>query len=210
MYHCLTAYPLSVLHNYDKLCTKTLNMFSFDYLDGQNCINNPNISIPGDYSIAEGRHIIMLNLNFACNGRITGVAASMYAIRPSGALPVFQIWRPLSPNSNVYSKIGQVQFEAPQGQNILRIYISNVSLTGNDQIEFQAGDAIGCYQPSNSRYRAGAIDDPNFTSHFTSSSSLTTTTTTIDISSARLNYFETTIRPLISVIIGEYIYSSII
>ena len=60
--------------------------------------------------------MIMPNLNFNCNGRITGVTASMYAVRRTGTLPVFQVWHPLSPGSNVYSKISQVQFEAPEGK----------------------------------------------------------------------------------------------
>ena len=157
--------------------------------------------MPGDYSIREGRQIIMPNLNFSCNGRITGITASMYSIRRFGSLPVFQVWHPLSPGLNVYSKIGQVQFEAPEGENITRVYISTVSLTGNDQIEFQSGDVIGCYQPFNSRYIVGANNHSrNYTSYFTSSSSLTTTT--INVNS--VNYFETMFQPLISVIIGEY------
>ena len=144
----------------------------------------------------------MPNLNFSCNGRITGVTANMYSLRRFGSLPVFQVWHPLSPDLNVYSKIGQVQFfEAPEGENIIRVYISTVSLTGNDQIEFQSGDVIGCYQPFNSRYAAGlGATNTNYTSYFTSSSSLTTTT--INVNS--VNYFETMLRPLISVMIGEY------
>ena len=154
--------------------------------------------MPGDYSIREGRQIIMPNLNFSCNGRITGVTANMYSITRFGSLPVFQVWHPLSPGLNVYSKIGQVQFEAPEGENITRVYISTVSLTGNDQIEFQSGDVIGCYQPFNSRYTVGANNDTNYTSYFTRSSSLTTTAINVN------NYFETILQPLISVMIGEY------
>ena len=101
---------------------------------------------------------------------------------------MFQVWHPLSPGLNVCSKIGQVQFEAPEGENITRVYTSTVSLTGNDQIKFQSGDVIGCYQPFNSCYAAGANN--------------TNTTTTININ--RVNYFETMLQPLISVMIGEY------
>lgn len=173
-------------------------MFSFDYLDGQNCINNLNISIPGDYYILEGGQIIMPNLTFSCNGRITGVTASMYATRRVGTLPVFQVWHPQSTGSNVYSKVGQVQFEGPEGANITRVHISNVSLTGSDRIEFQSGDVIGCYRPFISRYTVGA----NYATHisyFTSSSSLAATT--INVSS--VNYFETILQPLINVMIGK-------
>ena len=75
-----------------------------------------------------------------------------------------------------------------------------MSLTGNDQIEFQSGDVIGCYQSFNSRYAVGA-NNTNYTSYFTSSSSLTATTINVN----GVNYFETILRPLISVMIGEYI-----
>ena len=72
-------------------------------------------------------------------------------------------------------------------------------LTRIDQIEFQSGDVIGCYQPFFSRYRVGTINDTTYTSYSISSSSLTTTT--ININSA--NYFETADQLLISVMIGK-------
>ena len=160
-------------------------------------MNNPNISIPGDGALLNDRHIVMPELHFGCNGRITSVAASMYEVRSSGSLPVFQVWRPSSPGSSHYSKIGQVQFEA--GIPGVRVHISNVSLTGKDQIKFQSGDVLGCYQPFRSHYRVGTIGDANYTSYFTSINSLITAA----INLANVNYFETTRRPLISVMIGE-------
>ena len=169
--------------------------------DEQNCINNPDINIPGDYYILRGMQFLMPNLDFTCNGsRISGVMASMYAVRRFGSLPVFQVWRLLAPGSNVYSKVGQVQFEAPEGANITRIHISNVSLTGSDQIEFQSGDVIGCHQPFNSRYLVGA-NNATHISYFTNSSS--PTITTINVSS--VNYFETILQPLISVTMGKWL-----
>ena len=169
-------------------------------LDGQNCANNPNISTPGDYFILEGIQFVMPNLTSNCNGgRISGVTANMYAARRFGSLPVFQVWHPLSPGSNVYSKVGQVQFEAPEGANIVtRIHISNVSLTGSDRIEFQSGDVIGCYQPFFSRYTVGA-NNASYTSYFTNSSSLAATTINVN----NVSYFETIMQPLINVMIGE-------
>ena len=170
------------------------------FLVGQACINNPNINIPGDRFISERLHFVMPDLSFSCNGRITSVAASMYLLRPFGGsfnLPVFQVWRPLSPGSSNYSKIGQVQFEA--GLPWARVHISNVSLTGKDQIGFQSGDIISCYQPINSLYRVGTADD-NYTSYVSRTNSLTTTS----INLRNVGYFETTRRPLISVMIGKY------
>ena len=172
-------------------------MSFFDDSDGQTCIDNPNISIQEEIAIINGLHFVMPNSSFGCNGRITRVAASMYEVRRSGSLPVFQVWRPLFPGSSAYSKIGQVQFEA--GIPGVRVHISNVSLTGNDEIKFQSGDVIGCYQPLISHYRVGLTVDANYTSYFTSANSLTT----IAFNLSSVNYFETTVRPLISVMIGE-------
>ena len=141
----------------------------------------------------------MPNLTFNCNGRISGVTANMYAVTRFGSLPVFQVWHPLTPGSNIYSKVGQVQFEAPEGENIRRrIHISNVSLTGSDRIEFQSGDVIGCYRPFFSHYTVGA-NNATHISYFTSSSSLSTTT----INVSNVSYFESVLQPLINVMTGE-------
>ena len=180
-------------------CSKMLLANCF-FLDGQNCTSNVNISTPGDYYILEGIQFFMPNLTFNCNGRISGVTANMYAVRRFGSLPVFQVWHPLAPGSNVYSKVGQVQFEAPEGANITRVHISNVSLTGSDRIEFQSGDIIGCYRPFFSRYTVGA-NNATHISYFTSSSSLSTTT----INVSNVSYFESILQPLINVMTGEYL-----
>ena len=173
-------------------------VFLFDHLDGQTCINNPNISISENQTILEGVHIIMLDSRFGCNGRITSVAANMFKFGSSGSLPMFQVWRPLSPGSSNYSKIGQVQFKAG-----VKLHISNVSLTGKDQIKFQSGDVIGCYQPSNSHYRVGITSTvgTNYTSYSTKINSFTTTV----INVRSINYSASQRRPLISVMIGEWI-----
>ena len=118
----------------------------------------------------------------------------MYEVSSSGSLPAFQVWRPISPGSSTYSKIGQVQFEV----NETRVDIPRMLLTGNDQIEFQSGDVIGCYQPLNTHFRVGYIIDSTYVSYFTSNSSFTTTT--INVNSPK--FFETTGRPLISVTSG--------
>ena len=100
----------------------------------------------------------MPSLNFSCNGRISSVTASVSVIRGSGSLPVFQVWDPLSPGSNVYSKIGQVQFESEA--RVSPYFISNVSLTS------LSGDVIGCHQPFNSLYGIWWIGDTSYTVYF--------------------------------------------
>ena len=173
--------------------------FLFEYLDGQNCINNSNIDRRGDEVTPDSIQIIMPSLNFSCSGRISGVAASMSALSPSGSLPVFQVWHPLSPGSSAYSIVGQVQFE--NETRVSDYFISNVSLTSlrSSQIAFQSGDVIGYYQPSNALYGIWWIRDISDTVYFRFVSN-----TDIVINMSSVNYMIETGRPLISVMIGEY------
>ena len=83
-YYWLLAYFPNIII----VACKKVYIFLFDYSDGQNCINNPNISIPGDNAIEDGIQMIMPSFNFNCNGRIT---ATMYVVRRTGSLPVFQV-----------------------------------------------------------------------------------------------------------------------
>ena len=140
----------------------------------------------------------MPSLNFTCNGRISGVTASVSVLWGSGSLPVFQVWHPLSPGSNVYSKIGQVQFDTET--RVSPYFISNVSLTSlrNNQIDFQLGDVIGCYQPFNSAYQIWWIHDIA-TVYYSYISNSTDTVTNV----SSVNYMTATGRPLISVMTGE-------
>ena len=139
-------------------------------------------------------------MNFSCNGRITSVAASIdsphiFRIPIGDTLPVFQVWHPQTPGSNIYSVIGQVQFQLGTLQS--RGYFNSVvSLTGDNRIEFQAGDVIGYYHPSNPIRVVG-----NIISNHTSYINIFNDLTTINIS----NYDELRRQPLISVMTGEFI-----
>ena len=108
------------------------------------------------------------------------------------SLPEFQVWRPLSPDSNEYSKIGQVKFQT--GTPIVNnYYASSVLLTGNDQIKFQSGDVIGYYQPNTPFFRISNIINEDYASYYSSYDNLTTT----NINSGR--YRTVTYQPLINV-----------
>ena len=114
-----------------------------------------------------------------------------------GSLPLFQVWRPLSFGSDVYSKVGQVQLE--NGIGVFGNFTSNVSLLTNNQIEFQSGDVIGCYQPLYLLHAIWWTYDTNYTAYvyriFT------------DAGINYVNITEYSIErglPLISVIIGKY------
>ena len=147
---------------------------------------------------------------FSCNGRITSVTVSLLAVEAFPGimttginLPVFQVWHPLLPASSIYSMIGQVQFQS--GVHIVRyFYTSTVLLIGDERIEFQSGDVIGCYQPPYPLRLVQIInastDDANYTSYFSHVSNLTTAT--INISG--VDYDEKVWQPLINITIGKY------
>ena len=123
-------------------------------------------------------------------------------------LPVFQVWHPLLPGSSIYSLIGQVQFHSGVSYTGLYLYTSTVLLTGDERIEFQAGDVIGCYQPPYPlrlvQIINASIDDASYTSYFSHITNLNTTT--IDIHGR--DYGETDWQPLINITTGKYTYYS--
>ena len=116
--------------------------------------------------------------------------------RQSTYMPQFQVWHPLSPSSNAYSKIGQVQFQIETPANNT-YYTLTLLLTGNDRLEFQSGDVIGIYQPSYPLFRISYIFNENYTSYYNSYDNLTTT----NISSGR--YDTLTYQPVINVLTGS-------
>ena len=64
------------------------------------------------------------------------------------------MWRPSSTHSIVYSKTGEV--ELPSNDQVTRgsnnYWEVNITLTGNNRIEFQSGDVVGYYHPPNAHY----------------------------------------------------------
>ena len=63
------------------------------------------------------------------------------------------MWRAASAGSTVYNKIGEVQLQSDDqvtGSDTFRT--ANIILTVSDRIEVQAGDVVGYYHPSDSRY----------------------------------------------------------
>ena len=128
-------------------------------LSGQECIDHVNVQQDGDDRIGRDRLAIIPRLNFTCNGRITGIRARVdfddFEDRVN--YPFFQVWRPLSTNSTVYNKIGEVQLQSDQVTGSGDFQTANIILTGNNTIEFQSGDVVGYYHPSNSRYQVRTI-----------------------------------------------------
>ena len=117
--------------------------------------------------------------------------------------PLFQVWHPTSLNSTVYNKIGEIKLPAgdfvPVGVN-RNYYSASVSLNSTNQIEFQSGDVIGYFEPSNPRRLIGSIQTSGYTSY---SNSVTTPLTSIDTNN--VDNTETNCQPLFAVTFGNYI-----
>ena len=121
----------------------------------QVCMDNVDIQQNGDYQIGHDKQAIIPQLNFACNGRITGIRARVRFNSGRRNYLFIQVWRPVSIGSIIYNKIGEVQLESDDqvtgNNNNNRLAI--IILTGNNTIEVQSGDVVGYYHPPDSRYR---------------------------------------------------------
>ena len=131
----------------------------------QACVNNPNIARKGQVTIDTRKQVIVPNVRFNCNGRITNVAASMKGWSGATNNPLFEVWRPYI-YSGSYMKIGEVHFSAGSLKGVGQgsYYYANISLNSSSQIEFQSGDVIGYYQPSNAR-QIWSIQTDDYTSY---------------------------------------------
>ena len=118
--------------------------------------------------------------------------------------PLFQVWHPTSPNSSTYNKTGEVQLPAGEfvrvgaGRNY---HSANLSLnSSNSQIEFQSGDVIGYYQPSNPRWSIWSVQTSGYTSY-----SNNVTTPSSSINTNNVDNIEGNHQPLIAVMFGKII-----
>jgi len=124
------------------------------WLGGQTCTDSVDIQQDGRDNINSNRLAIVPRLNFTCDGRITGVMARV-RFRNGTGYPYFQVWRQITNNLLIFTNIGEVQLQESQvSQCNNNDYCNiNIVLTGNDTIEFQSGDVVGFYHPSDIRYR---------------------------------------------------------
>ena len=176
---------------------------TFLIVGAQTCVDNPNVNQIGQETIDNGRQVIVPNARFNCNGKITNVAVSMQKWLGTSITnnPLFQVWHPTSLNSSTYKKLSEVQL--PSGDFIkagknMNYYNASLSLNSSSQIEFQSGDVIGYYQPSNPHRRIWSIQTSGYTSY-----SNNATSSTIDINSA--DNTDTNLQPLIRVMFGKII-----
>ena len=158
-------------------------------------------------TVDDGRQVIVPNARFNCNGRITNVAVSMHG-RVGSDLPLFQVFHPTSLNSNTYNKTGEVPLARGIYKHIdnhLGYYYAKMSLNNSSQIEFQSGDVIGYYQPSNPQRRIWSIQTSGYTSY---SKIVTSPQTSIDINN--VDDVDTNHQPLIKVIFGKIVNNIIL
>ena len=179
-----------------------INYCQITFAGGQTCVNNPNVNQRGQQSVSSGRQVIVPRAAFNCNGRITDIAVSMRGWFGSN-VPLFQVWHPTSLNSTTYNKTGEVQL--PVGNFILSssltvYYYASLSLNNNNQIEFQSGDVIGYYQPSNPARVLWSIQTNGYISY---SNTVSNASTLIDINNA--DNSDNNHQPLIEVMFGKII-----
>ena len=132
-------------------------------LGGQRCTDSVNIEQDGSRQFGRGRLAIIPRLNFTCNGRITSIIARVCFSTLRNDYPSFQVWRAASFGSTVYTKIGEVQLQSDDqvtGSN--NPQTANITLTSDNTIEFQSGDVVGYYHPSDSRYSVRDISTDGY------------------------------------------------
>ena len=117
-------------------------------------------------------------------------------------MPLFQVWHPTSLNSTTYNKIGEVQLPAGNriGDSSTGYYYASLSLNNNNQIEFQSGDVIGYYQPSNPYHGIWSIQTNGYISY---SKNVSNSPASIDINN--VHYTDNNHQPLIQVMFGKII-----
>jgi len=167
---------------------------------GQSCIDNPDVYQRGSHASSRGVQVIVPSTSINCAVRITGIAVSMnFGGFRNGGQPLIQIWRPSSPESNVYNKVAEVQLSA-------RILIGNFTsgyflenFTVNGTADFQSGDVIGYYQSSSPLFTIWNIETSGYTSYSNNTSSPATTINISDVDNV-----ENDRQPLIELQYGRH------
>jgi len=169
--------------------------------DGQICIDEVDIQVRSEDEIGRDRIAIVPRLNFNCNGRITSIRARTTGPNDGrNDYPYFQIWRPSS--STMYNRVSQVQSQSNQTFLLSSSHeaIINVTLTGDERIEFQSGDVIGYYHPRDIRYDIRNIKTDGYVQYiFDGSPNLTS----VDLSTVANDSITDQRQPLIQFTIGE-------
>ena len=169
-------------------------------LDGQICTDSVNIQLDGNDQIGTDRIAVVPRLNFTCNGRITNIRAKMGRNSFVWQLPYFQIWQPMLPTSVIYNRIHAVQLQFAHVTQLSNFRASiNITLTGDERIEFQSGDVIGYYHPSDSRYEVRTVRTDGYIQYELNGSS---TLTSVNLNTVSSDDVTNQRQPLIQFTIG--------
>jgi len=140
--------------------------------------------------------VIVPLISFTCNGRIANIRVRITPDGTGNNFPYIQVWRP-SQSSQLHNLVDEVQI---QSNHLTRLtYLeANITLTGNKRIQFQSGDVIGFYNPSDSRYEIRDKSTPGYKIYVFIGS----TATSLDLSDADNTPMGR--QPLIQLTIGKY------
>ena len=134
-------------------------------LGGQTCTDSVNVQQIGNV-LGRNRLAIIPRLNFTCNGRITSIRARVAFANGRRDFLSFQLWRPSSVDLTVYNIVDDSEVQLQSDDQVTRgsnnLLEANIILTGNDTIEFQSGDVVGYYHPSDARYRVRTIQTDGY------------------------------------------------
>jgi len=163
--------------------------YIFLLLDGsESCFEQVTVQQKGTITLnAWYFHAIVPRANFTCNGRITGITASMLSTPYNGSDPFVEVWHPKNSGSDVFDKVGGVRIVesevAEVNNNNNTYWLFNITLNDDDRIEFEAGDVIGYYHPNEARYIVGSVETEGYTVYI---DELYTTSHTIGLSGITL------------------------
>ena len=95
--------------------------------------------------------------------------------------------------------VDEVQIQSSHLNTQLTYLEANIPLTGNNRIQFQSGDVIGFYNPSDSRYEIRDKTTPGYVFY----TFVGSTATSLDLSNADVTRMGR--QPLIQFSLGEYV-----
>ena len=148
-----------------------ISLITWLLLDAQSCVDTAvNAQQQGTDTLGNFVNVVVPRSNFSCNGRITGFMASLN--RDGGRLcnnPLLFVWQP-DRRPTVYSFRSAYQLNDDDIVAIGNYHFANMSLTGDDRLEFQSGDAIGYQHRFRPCYTVWSIRTEGYTTYSTSSS----------------------------------------
>ena len=174
------------------------------YVGGEFCIECINVQQRYNFHFYHNRLAIIPRLSFSCNGRITSIKAGLSRNTLSSFTNFlnFQVWRPSSPGSVIYSKIGEIQLQSDhqvtEGYNNFE---ATIILTGKNRTEFQSGDVIGYYHPLQSRYQVRDVSTSGYVLYRFDGSPAPNS---VNLSAA--NYTFNSRQPLLQITVGNYVF----